>query len=67
MLALLIHDPIADAERVAILKKNRRGAGPRRRHRPEDLPAHVARGLAIEVGVRPLVAYATAAGLEANR
>lgn len=39
----------------------------KRRHRPDAPPAHVARGLAIEVGVRPLSAYATAAGMEGTR
>lgn len=39
----------------------------KRRHRPDEPPAHVARGLAIEVGVRPLSAYDTAAGMEAAR
>ena len=36
----------------------------RRRHRPDDPPAHVAAALRIEVGARPLADYATAAGLD---
>ena len=39
----------------------------RRRHQPEAPPAHVARALTIEVGVRPLADYMAAAGLEGPR
>ena len=39
----------------------------RRRYRPEAPPAHVARALTIEVGVRPLADYMAAAGLEVAR
>ena len=39
----------------------------RRRYRPEAPPAHVARALTIEVGVRPLADYMAAAGLEGPR
>ncbi len=39
----------------------------RRRHRPDGPPAHVARGLAIEVYVRPLDEDATAARMQGRR
>lgn len=39
----------------------------RRRHRPDEPPAHVARAMGIQVQARPLADYATAAGLEGSR
>ena len=59
--------PDGHTRAVTTIVADLEAARDKRRHRPDAPPAHVARALAIEVGVRPLSAYATAAGMEGTR